>query len=195
VGEGGTVLATTNGGAKWDYQSLESPEAIQGIAFPDANHGWVVGDGIFATTDGGGSWSSQRSRSSAMLLAVAFPGATHGWVVGSAGAILATSDGGATWTTQESGTTQWLNAVAFADDIYGWVVGDPDTENTILATTDGGATWTAQARVPSRASPAWTSPISPTAGRSAGEARSLRPQTAGLRGALRARGAARCWAA
>jgi len=39
------ILATTNGGATWSKQNLESNGSAFAVAFPDAVHGWAVGDG------------------------------------------------------------------------------------------------------------------------------------------------------
>jgi hypothetical protein len=43
VGDGGTILATTNGGATWTKQSSGTTNELNGVAFSDASHGWVVG--------------------------------------------------------------------------------------------------------------------------------------------------------
>ena len=80
---------------------------LSDITFPDATHGWAVGDHvILATADGGATWSSQTA--SADLGSVSFPDALHGWAVGAAGVdqeplILHTGDGGSSWQTQYAG--------------------------------------------------------------------------------------------
>ena len=140
VSTGGTIFATTDGGAAWSPQGSGNVAWLYGVAFSDASHGWVVGwDGtILATTDGGASWAKQSSGSTAWLDDVAFSDAGHGWAVGDAGTILATTDGGATWSAQSSGSSLRLTSAAFSDATHGWVVG---RGGTILATTNGGATW------------------------------------------------------
>ena len=54
VGHGGTILATTDGGATWNAQSSGAIQTLYAVAFPDAAHGWAVGLGgaILATTRG-----------------------------------------------------------------------------------------------------------------------------------------------
>ena len=113
------------------------------VAFPDATHGWAVGEGgaILVTTNGGATWSKQSSGTFATFWGVAFSDATHGWAVGEGGLILATTNGGATWSARGSGTSELLYDVAFSDATHGWAVGEG---GTILATTDGGATWSKQ---------------------------------------------------
>ena len=143
VGEGGAILATSNGGATWSKQSSGTFATFWGVAFSDATHGWAVGeDGlILATTDGGATWSTQSSGTSELLYDVAFSDATHGWAVGEGGVILATTDGGATWNAQSSGSSTFLHGVAFSDATHGWAVGEG---GAILVTSNGGATWSKQ---------------------------------------------------
>jgi len=140
----------------WTPQSSHPSTAyLAAVAFPDASHGWAVGDtsgasspvrgAVLATTDGGASWTAQSpgTPSFSFLHGVAFTDASHGWAVGggSNGVIVATSDGGAHWTTQDAGTFADLKGVASTDASHGWAVG---TNGTILATSDGGAHWNAQ---------------------------------------------------
>ena len=123
---------------------------LDGVAFPDAAHGWVVGSNgtIFATTNGGASWVPQNSGHWAWLRAVAFSDAAHGWAVGdwrdenydNHGIILATTNGGATWRAQYTGTGWGIWGVDFPDATHGWAVGGAP----IFATANGGATWSPQ---------------------------------------------------
>ena len=55
MGDYGTILTTSDGGAHWRAQSVGIDEQLSAIAFPDASHGWAVGSGgaIIATTAGG----------------------------------------------------------------------------------------------------------------------------------------------
>ena len=51
----GAILATSDGGIHWQTQKSGTDEALLGVAFPDATHGWVVGwwGTILATSTGG----------------------------------------------------------------------------------------------------------------------------------------------
>ena len=155
LGDFGSIFATTDDGANWRRQRLESlnwpsgtsaslARAVDslGLSFADRSHGWVVGDWgtIQATADGGATWQVQRQGVAygPSLNSIAFVNASDGWAVGAKGAILATTDGGADWRAQASGTSQDLNGVAFVDSLHGSAVG---AHGTILTTTDGGATW------------------------------------------------------
>ena len=138
MGGWGTILATSDGGATWIKQrSGTGGEDLVGVAFPDATHGWAVGNGglILATTDGGATWITQGAGNGVGFHAVAFSDATHGWAVGAGGAILATTNGGTTWSAQTSGISATLYGVAFADSTHGWAAGQ---NGSIIATTNGG---------------------------------------------------------
>jgi photosystem II stability/assembly factor-like uncharacterized protein len=149
VGENGTIVATSDGGATWSAQASGTTDVLAGLSFVDQSHGWAVGGSgtiggvgrVVATSDGGATWRTQSSGTSAFLEGVSFVDPTHGWAVGDGGTIVATSDGGATWRAQSSGTTSNLFSVSFVDPTHGWAVGD---DGTIVATSDGGANWRAQ---------------------------------------------------
>ena len=55
TGAGGTIRATTNGGASWDAQNSGTTEWLFAVDFADRTHGWAVGSTgvIVATSDGG----------------------------------------------------------------------------------------------------------------------------------------------
>jgi len=167
VGEYGTILATTDGGAAWSSQRSGTTEILSGAAFSDATHGWVVGNDydtgagvILATTDGGATWSGQGAGwKRTDLLGVAVADDSHGWVVGrsfegasskSSGLIVTTTDGGATWSATRSKGVDEFTGIAFSDATRGWVIGTSYRKATetwasvILATTDGGVTWRKQ---------------------------------------------------
>jgi hypothetical protein len=142
VGGGGTILATSDGGATWTAQNSGTTIRIFSVAFTDASHGWAVGwfGTILATSDGGANWT-QRIVSSDLytsdLYDVTFTDASHGWAVGSEGTIAMTSDGGATWVAQSGVLSEYTWGVAFADASHGWAVGH---FGDIFMTSDGGAT-------------------------------------------------------
>jgi photosystem II stability/assembly factor-like uncharacterized protein len=74
----GAILATADGGATWGTQRMGSHDDLRGVAFSDADHGWVVGGlydqaygsdigVILATTDAGVSWARQSPSSISRL--------------------------------------------------------------------------------------------------------------------------------
>lgn len=101
VGDGGTVLNTSDDGKTWAEKNIGTSQQLRSIYFkPDGLHGWIVGEdgAIFATEDGGETWSPQTSNTKQFLLSVHFiPDTQRGWIVGSGNTILTTTDGGKHW--------------------------------------------------------------------------------------------------
>jgi Photosynthesis system II assembly factor YCF48 len=91
VGENGTILLTTDGGATWQKRDSGVSADLYGVHFTDPTHGWAVGDNgtILLTTDGGATGQKRDSGVSAPLYRVHFTDPTHGWAVGDSGTILA----------------------------------------------------------------------------------------------------------
>ena len=142
VGEDGTIIKTTDGGATWSEQTSPTVQNLEGVSFTDSNNGTAVGwwGTIIKTTNGGTTWTFQTSGTEEELYAVSFADANNGIVVGWFGTILRTTNGGATWTDQ-SGIGNALYDVSFIDSNIGTIVGN---SGTILRTTSGGIAWTAQ---------------------------------------------------
>ena len=55
VGAGGTIVATTDGGATWSAQDSGTTQTLNSVVFTDADHGIIVGYGgtVLSTTRGG----------------------------------------------------------------------------------------------------------------------------------------------
>ncbi|MCH8953037.1 MAG: hypothetical protein IID49_13065, partial [Proteobacteria bacterium] len=143
VGEGGTILATGDGGRTWQAQQSGTGERLYAVQFVDQAVGWAVGrsGAILATSDGGQTWQAQKSPTGVNLWSVQFLDQAVGWAVGYGGIILATTDGGQNWQAQRAPIDEHLHSVQFIDQANGWAVGN---SGTILATTDGGQNWQAQ---------------------------------------------------
>lgn len=58
-----TTQAAARGHSGWVAQTSRLKSMLLGVAFANANDGWVVGSGgdIVATTNGGATWRQQRS--------------------------------------------------------------------------------------------------------------------------------------
>jgi hypothetical protein len=63
VGDAGTILHTSNGGASWTVQSSQTPYSLYGVCFTDGNTGTVDGDHgtILRTTTGGVTWIKESA--------------------------------------------------------------------------------------------------------------------------------------
>jgi len=144
VGDCGSIVRTTDGGANWAIQTSGTANNLQSVSFTDANTGTAVGDSgtILRTTDGGATWTSQSSGTTNSLLGVHFTDANTGTAVGN-NIILRTTNGGSNWTSQLNGSVLYLTSVYFTDANKGCAGGsDGQGNGIILRTTDGGLNWT-----------------------------------------------------
>jgi photosystem II stability/assembly factor-like uncharacterized protein len=137
------LLLTGSASAQWTVEyEREKLDSYNGIAFPSASVGYIVGSGgsIMKTIDGGSTWVDQISPIADSFFDVFFRTVDVGWIVGDNGVIVYTIDGGANWVEHPQSrvlSTSDLNTVYFVDD-YGWTGGDSED---IFRTTDGGTTW------------------------------------------------------
>ncbi len=140
VGDGGTILRTTNGGLLWSIQYSGVTQNIRSVAFADSGNGIAVGDGgiILRTTDGGNHWTSQSSGRSLTFKSISYTHLNKAVLVGDSGTVLHSTDSGITWTPQVSGTEVGLTGVSFANSNIGIAVGNA---GTIIRTTNSGAAW------------------------------------------------------
>jgi Uncharacterized protein related to plant photosystem II stability/assembly factor len=117
VGNGGTILRTTDGGITWTRQESGTTLDLYGVSFSNADTGTIVGGREIYYIDDYRDFY---------------------------GIILHTTNGGVTWTKQLEGSFQ-LFSVSFTDNNTGTAVGCDGSfgfDYLILRTTDGGTTWT-----------------------------------------------------
>ncbi len=143
VGESGTIMRSTDGGANWKQQDSGCDLWLYGVSAGSAARVWAVGEGgvILTTSDGGSAWTRHPAGATRTLYGVDAVGATTAWAVGDGGVIMKTADGGTTWTPQASGTASALYAVSAVDASTAWTVG---AGGVVLKTVDGGASWAPQ---------------------------------------------------
>ncbi len=158
VGDDGTILRTTDGGATWTPQVggpyANFPSTFTGVAFTDMNHGTITGFGttrMLRTTNGGTDWFIAKLTGLGFyteLYAVTFSNTNTGFAVGGLGqwengAILRTTNGGADWSRYNPDEFPWMSfySVSFPTADIGYAVG---REGTIIRTDNGGTTWTRQ---------------------------------------------------
>ena len=142
VGQAGTILRTSDGGASWTSASAGTDRTLQGIDFERSGQvGIAVGQEgtILRTTDTGLRWRSIEAPTTSFLTDVAFLSDRATVVaVGTFGTILRSEDLGETWQTVTIDSDESFNAV---DAVPGTtdvlVVG----RNVHAESGDGGRSW------------------------------------------------------
>ncbi len=132
VGDDGMILATQNGGLKWQIQKTSlrpvkgknTKPALYSVDFRDKNEGYAVGGygTILRTDNGGETWQTVNTAYPSTFLRVDFTNDENGWIVGRDGTILRSSDKGKSWLKQESKTSKHLYGL-YMNKKYGWAVG------------------------------------------------------------------------
>ena len=143
--QGKIFLSKDNGKS---FHSVESPakNALAAISFPDASHGWIVGQGgvVLNSSDGGHTWKVQRSSVNTYLMAVDFKDRFNGCAVGADSSVIVTTDGGENWQpspftlTRGTGGEFNLFTVKIIDPQILIITGDM---GRIFRSEDFGGTW------------------------------------------------------
>lgn len=137
----------------WLREMQEDAE-LTDVDFPDATHGWAVGDrgAIYATNDGGKHWRLQSARVECRLGSVQFLDADNGWAAGgeffpythtSRGLLLRTRDGGRSWAEDKGLVLPALKKIQFFNAKLGWAFGESSAlfPSGVFVTDNGGRTW------------------------------------------------------
>lgn len=146
VGDSGTILHTTDGGATWTKQNSQTTVNLHKVSFADAWAGIAVGDSgvILRTTDGGSLWTIQitdnRSKFWDVSMVTPNVGTIGGWGWGG-GPILRTTDGGQNWNEQRRDRYGAIVAVSFSNTDSGSAAVSSENDGSILRTTNGGTDW------------------------------------------------------
>lgn len=142
VGEAGTILATTDGGATWKAQASGTRSSLVKVTFADAQVGWAAGSHgeMLRTLDGGATWQSFSLGRSEHIRGLGATDGTNAWVTTWNGAF-ATTDGGVHWQRLfEAPWSMQLLAVSSVTDL--WAMGYASGQWNVIRSTDRGLTWT-----------------------------------------------------
>jgi photosystem II stability/assembly factor-like uncharacterized protein len=143
VGDGGTLLKTSDGGLSWEFVNIPSKNDLYAITFIESHIGFICGSAgtILRTSDSGESWEEMTSGTTVTLRDIHFAGSPRGLAVGDNGTILITYDCGFSWNALSSITTSTLHSLYCLSPMKAFAVGD---NGTILTTFNGGAQWEVQ---------------------------------------------------
>ena len=147
------ILRTTDAGSKWTNSSRGVTRLrLTDVTFPDAQHGWAVGEQYLAgdsrnvalsTSDSGAHWAAIDVQSLLEPTLVDFVDAQHGWMANGV-FVFGTTNGGLTWLDRSPAGADGIRDIDFIDQQHGWVVGGVLNDPMIMGTTDGGEHWTDQ---------------------------------------------------
>jgi photosystem II stability/assembly factor-like uncharacterized protein len=148
VGNGGTVLKTTNGGQNWLPLQTGSARDFHELYFLDTQLGWVVGDGgtVARTSDGGLSWELQTVAPGASPnLRSVFALNPNDILVGgnnfnADNYIYKSTNGGQTWQAANVETYLWdisIQKIGMTSPEIGYAL----SRGMVVKTTDGGLNW------------------------------------------------------
>lgn len=145
VGEGGSIIKTTNGGQKWIWYESGVENTLKTVY--SVNNGQRViaaGDGgiIIISEDAGETWNTLPNGTTDNIWNMQMVTNEIGWMVGERATALKTTDGGLTWLQQPMPhTTLPYWDVSFVDTNYGYIACN---SASILKTTNGGLNWQIQ---------------------------------------------------
>lgn len=136
----GTILRTTNSGAKWERIAFPLTEHFYGMEMVDdqvAVAGSKSGK-VFLTLNQGKTWQTVGQNLGPISDLKAF-NQYEIIVTTEKGKIFKTTNSGADWSLVYYNATDHLVAIEFIDHLTGWATG---WNGKLLSTHDGGSTWT-----------------------------------------------------
>ncbi len=139
VGDGGTLLLSTNVGASFTQYNIANGENIKSVFFIDDNTGWIACDngGIFKTTNGGINWNVQNSSVNSNLYCIKFIDASTGIACGNNGTLVVSTNGGLNWDLSPIPVSKDL----LSADISENTIIASCTDAIVLKSTNLGSSW------------------------------------------------------
>lgn len=125
IGEHGTFLKTTDGGANWIEKQIAFNGHFFKFAEPSQNSFFAVGEfgALYKSTDNGEVWKKVIIPTNVNLRSLRMDFSFNGWVVGDKGFSASTTDSAKTWNIQILDSTKNLFDIASFDDGRKIIVG------------------------------------------------------------------------
>lgn len=143
VGDSGTILKTTDGGASWKKQRSGVRTRLQRVQFLDSSTGYVAGVAMLKTENGGADWQTLALPTTEQLFSLYFVNTQVGFVGGHR-TLLKTTDGGLTWSTLFLNDLDVMALQFDANGLTGYAAATDWGSAYLYKTVDGGATWVQQ---------------------------------------------------
>jgi photosystem II stability/assembly factor-like uncharacterized protein len=163
VGNGGTLIKSTDGGMNWtllnpgvtfDLVDIHMRNRMDGCMLAHDVGATSVWTRMLYTTDGGLAWELESyPEPDVVLNSVLFHDPQTAWVAGEASMLAGTADGGHTWmqAAPDSGVAPVgdLRRIRFLTPRYGYAVGGRfDLTGVLWRTFNGGETWSTTLAAP-----------------------------------------------
>lgn len=134
----GLIFKTTDGGASFKLQHLNSQITVSDFCFVDSLNGWVTGQTgeLLKTTNGGQDWQNLTGVKYHSYYGVSFVNRDIGWLLHENN-LLKSTNGGRTWEakyTQNNISTGEIHALNINTTFF-------INNNTFFTSKDGGANW------------------------------------------------------
>src|SRR6266404_4282221 len=136
VGDGGTILFTSDQGVSWTPIPANISASLNGIGFANADTGFAVGDGgtiLKVTRSSTAALNSGTFRNLHGIAVLQEVQNRVAFAAGDSGIILRTTNRGVSWTVLNSGTTRNLHSIFFVNFPLVYAVGD---SGTVLKSTN-----------------------------------------------------------
>ena len=139
VGNGGTILRTTNSGTAWTVVYKNLSLTLNSISFRDAQNGIAVGNSgkLLVTSNAGATWIAAPDITFANINKVQFTNSLTGYAAADSGYFFKSTNGGLNWL-QSSLVEDHLHGLYFYNNTTGWV---SNSEGLVFCTTDGGVSY------------------------------------------------------
>ncbi len=118
IGEHGTFLKTTNGGANWTEKQIGFNGHFFKFTMPSENNFFAVGEfgALYKSTDNGDVWKKIAIPTTINLRSIWMDSFLNGFVVGDRGFTASTTDSAKTWNVQILDSTKNLKDIASFED-------------------------------------------------------------------------------
>lgn len=148
VGNGGTILKTTDGGTTWEHKVSGTTSDLRKVQFLTTTIGYAVGTNgtLLKTVDQGENWLNIDLGINTYLSGLTCLSENVFFISGSNGLVMKTTNGGITFEEKSITINQNVADIQFLNEQIGYsLVGFPDdlmSDKILYKTTDGGNSWT-----------------------------------------------------
>ena len=144
VGEQGTILASSDGGATWNAQGSGTQLFLGKAKFVTALVGWVASSSgeLLKTADGGTTWRRVSFGRNDFVQTIGATDAESAWVTTTLGDAFVTIDGGAQWRRVEGPAAGSFRIVPVSVSDVWALLPFFSAQPALSHSIDGGANWT-----------------------------------------------------